>query len=134
MGVIYFKRETVFKLVYLSFIFNYSVHSHDHVSQKLGFTLQNQYCFSKWDTIGNVSANKLKIFVTGLKKVPYGPHPPAPSHPTPPLTGMVIGWYGLKLVQRFDILEGIWLTLCSLPLLSTYRTEFLVTVEYNDIV
>ena len=53
-GVIYFKRETVFKIWYLRFILNYPNHFHNHLTLKLGLMLQNQYYFNKWHTIGNV--------------------------------------------------------------------------------
>ena len=72
--MIYFKKETVFKIWYLRFILSYPTHFHNHVTPKLGLTLQNQYCFSKWDTISNVSA-KNEDFCYGAEKGPYG-HPP----------------------------------------------------------
>ena len=53
----------MFKIWPLRFILKYPTHSHDHATPKLGLTLQNQYCFSKWDTTGNASA-KMKTFVT----------------------------------------------------------------------
>ena len=48
---------------------------HDHVIPKLRLTLQNQYCFNKWVTIGNVTA-QTEDFCYGAEKEPYGP--PAP--------------------------------------------------------
>ena len=50
----------MFKIRYLRFILNYPTHFHDHVNPKLGLTLQNQYCFSKWDAIGNASVKEIK--------------------------------------------------------------------------
>ena len=32
---------------------------HDDVTPELGLTLQSQYWFGKWDTIGNMSAKTL---------------------------------------------------------------------------
>ena len=46
---------------------------HDNVTPKLGLTLQNQCRFSKWDTIGDVSA-KIGDFCYGAEKWSYG-HP-----------------------------------------------------------
>ena len=69
LGVVYFKRETMFKIWYLRFVLNYHAHFHDHVSPKQGLTTQNQYCFSKWDTIG-ISA-KNEHFCYGADKGPY---------------------------------------------------------------
>ena len=63
----------MFKIWYLRFILNYPAHFHDHVTPKVGLTLQNQYYFSKWDTIGKISA-KNENFCYGGEKGPYG-HP-----------------------------------------------------------
>ena len=38
--VIYFQRDSVFKICYVRFILNYPTHSHDHVIPKLRLTLQ----------------------------------------------------------------------------------------------
>ena len=70
--MIYFKIETVFEIWYLRFILNYPSHLKDYVTPKLGLTLQNQHCFSMWDTIGNVAKNE--DFYSGAGKGPYG-HP-----------------------------------------------------------
>ena len=48
------------------FVLNYLTHFHEHVTPKLGLTLQNQYCFRKWDTISN------EDFCYGAQKGPYG--------------------------------------------------------------
>ena len=48
-------------------------HFHDHVTPNLGLTFQNQYCFSKWDIMGNASATN-EDFCYGAGKGPYG-HP-----------------------------------------------------------
>ena len=37
-GMIYFKREAMFKIWYLGLILNYPTHFHDHVTPKLGLT------------------------------------------------------------------------------------------------
>ena len=58
-------------------ILNYLNHFHDHVTPNLGLTLQNQYCCSKWDAIGNVSAENVD-FCYLAEKGPYGP-PPLPG-------------------------------------------------------
>ena len=65
----------MFKIWYLRFILNYPTHFHDHGTPKLGLTLQNQYCFSKWYIKGDASAKK-QHFCYGAGKGPYG-------HPTP---------------------------------------------------
>ena len=62
----------MFKIWYLMFMLNYPTHLNDHVSPKL--TLQVQYCFSKWDTIGNTSA------LLRAEKRPYGPYSQLPHH------------------------------------------------------
>ena len=67
--MVHFKRETVFKIWYLRFILNYPTHFHHHVTPKLGFTLQNQYCVT-----GNVSAKMKTFCFGGRKKGPFG-HP-----------------------------------------------------------
>ena len=67
----------MFKIWYFRFILNYPTHFYNHVTPKLGLTLQNQYCFSKWDTICNVTA-KHEDFCYGAEKGPYG-HPTHPA-------------------------------------------------------
>ena len=43
----------MFKIWYLKLVLNYPI----HFTPKLGLMLQNQYCFSKRDIIGNASTN-----------------------------------------------------------------------------
>ena len=57
----------------LRFILSYPTHFHNHVTPKLGLTLQNQNCFSKWDTISNVSAKKKRLLLRGRKKALWKP-------------------------------------------------------------
>ena len=64
----------MFKIWYLRFILNYPTYFHDHVTPKLGLTLQNQNCFSKRDTISNVSAKKEDL-LRGRKRVLWTPLP-----------------------------------------------------------
>ena len=55
------------KYIGFRFILNYPTHFHDHVTPKLGLTLQTQNCICMWDTISNVSANN-EDFSYGAKK------------------------------------------------------------------
>ena len=63
------------------FIRNYPTHFHDHVIPKLGLTLQNQYCFSKWDIMGNASLKNEGVCY-GAGKGPYGHPNPTPTPPS----------------------------------------------------
>ena len=73
---------------YLSLILNYPTHYYDHVTPKLGLTLQNQYCFGKLDTTNNIPAN---MFRAG--NGPSGHTNPSPLRPSTNRCPNVYGKY-----------------------------------------
>ena len=116
--MIYFKRDTVLKICYLRFILNYPTHFYDNVTPKLGLTLQNQYCFRKWNTIWN------EEFYNGSGNRIYGQPPslsmsntlslPSPTAPNP-LSAMISDLQfclyarDLRLSTEFSQLAGVQL-------------------------